>query len=108
MPQFSTKDGRHFVSYITGPRHVLLGVCFSDQPTTPTLSRQPPNGDCVHGHLDEGKILQAVLSGLETFERETGTKTWVSEIVYVENDSPYYELFAYCALLLARNVLGTK
>ncbi len=108
MPQFSTKDGRHYVSYITGPRHVLLGVCFSDQPMTPTLNKQPPNGSCFHGVLDEDKILEAVLSGLETFERETGTKAWVSEILYVENDSPAYDIFAYCALLLARNFLGTK
>jgi hypothetical protein len=108
MPHYETKVGRHFVSYITGPRHVRLGVCFSDQPTTPTMIKQPPIGDCIHGHLDEGKILQSVLSGLEAFERETGTKAWVSEIVYVENDSPAYDLFASCALLLARNFLGTK
>lgn len=108
MPQFSTKDGRHYVSYITGPRHVLLGVRFSDQPTTPTMIKQPPIGNCFHDHLDEDKIREAVRSGLEAFERETGTKAWVSEIVYVENDSPYYELFGYCSLLLARNFLGTK
>ena len=105
MPQFIFKEGRHFVSYITGPSHVLLGVHFSQVPATPTLIKQPTMGACSHGTLDEGKIFEAVEDVL-AMHRAEGAEVFVSEIVYVENDSPRYDLYRIAANALTKHFLN--
>jgi hypothetical protein len=103
MPSFIAKDGRHFVAYVTGPSHVLLGVRFVEHPVEPRLVKQPPQDAYAHGPLDEFQIRAAVQEALAAFRAEAGTKLHAAEIVYVENDSPSYELFRYAALLLAEH-----
>ena len=104
MPQFSQRNGRFFVSYITGPSHVLLGLAFGERPATPVLVRQPAVGACSHGQLDEGQILAAVLAGIAAAKHETGRTLNPTEIIYVENDSPRYSLYQHCAYLIAQRV----
>jgi len=104
MADFIIKDGRHYVSLVTGPSHVLLGVAFTREPVEPTMIRRPASGGCFHGELDEGEIRAAVREALAAF-RADGAEIHAAEIVYVENDSPRYEMFQYAATLLARRYL---
>ena len=99
MPQFGHKDGFDTVSLIAGPSHVFLGIRFGDGPSQ--LMRQPPIGSCQHGVLEEARILDAVRSGLATANAEGGTSLDATAVLYVENDSPRYEMFERCAYLLA-------
>jgi hypothetical protein len=69
MPSFFIKAGRHFVSVITGPQHVLLGIRFTDQTVEPQLVKLPPVGSCFHGALDEQKIREAVQGVLAAIEQ---------------------------------------
>lgn len=101
MPSFLTKEGRHFVSYITGPSHVLLGVKFTNQVSDPKLIKQPSQGICSHGKLDEDQIRQVVQEALAAF-REEGSSIYAEEILYVENDSPRYDLFHLAAYSLVK------
>ena len=103
MPQFFIKEGRHFILYITGPSHVLLGVKFASRPMELTITRTSAQEICSHGHLDEAKIRQAVTDGLEAFRAEFGGELYAEEIIYVENDSPRYDMFKYTAYLLAKH-----
>jgi hypothetical protein len=98
MPQFGHKDGFDTVSLITGPSHVFLGIRFGGGPVE--LVKQPPIGSCQHGVLDETRIRDAVLSGLAKANAEAGTSFDAAAVMYVENDSPRYEMFERCAYLL--------
>lgn len=104
MPQFIFKEGRHFVSYITGPSHVLLGVSFSRKSGVPSLIKLPAQGACSHGTLDEGKIREAVQEVLAA-HRDEGENVFAAEIVYVENDSPRYDLYRVAANALTKRYL---
>ena len=59
MPGFIVKEGRHFVSYITGPSHILLGIKFTKEPVHVQVVKEPAQGMCFHGSLDESQILAA-------------------------------------------------
>lgn len=100
MPTFTRKDGRHFVSYITGPLHVLLGVSFGPADTKPVIVRQSHPGGCNHGSLDESRIREAVVAGIA----EADVQLHPVEIIYCEGDSPHYELYRHCARALAQRV----
>jgi hypothetical protein len=99
MPQFGHKDGFDTVSLITGPSHVFLGIRFGDGPVE--LVKQPPIGSCQHGVLDEARICKAVRSGLAKANAEGRTSLEAASVMYVENDSPRYDMFERCAYLLA-------
>jgi hypothetical protein len=104
MPVFIVKEGRHFVSYITGPSHILLGLRFANEPVEPKLVKQPPQGSCLHGSLDDSQIFEAVQEVL-TAHRAEGASVFAAEIVYVENDSPRYDLYRLAAHLLTKQFL---
>jgi hypothetical protein len=99
MPQYGNIDGFDTVSLITGPSHVFLGIRFGDGPVE--LAKQPPIGNCPHGALDESRIREAVRSGLAKANAKGGTSLDAAAVMYVENDSPRYEMFERCAYLLA-------
>jgi hypothetical protein len=105
MPQFVFKDGRHFVAYITGPSHVLLGINFSRKFAEPALVKLPAQGTCSHGTLDEARIHEAVQEVLAA-HRADGEEIFASEIAYVENDSPRYDLYRIAAHVLTKHFLS--
>ena len=100
MPGFTQKDGRFFVFYITGPSHVLLGLAFGQSPAEPIMVCQPKSHRCDHEALDERRIRAAVLAGVADSKSELHP----TEIIYVEDDSPRYEIYQHCAFLLAQRV----
>ena len=100
MPGFMRKEDTYYVSYITGPSHVLLGLEFGSAVVQPSVHRNDAQGSCSHGTLDETRIVAAVVEGVA----EAGVQLHPAKIVYVENDSPRYDLYKYCAYLLANRV----
>lgn len=100
MPTFTRKNDRYFVSYITGPSHVLLGLSFGDAGTPPAMVRLPHSGDCSHEPLDQSRIEKAVMAGII----EAGVQLHPVEIVYSEGDSAQYELYQHCGCVLAQRV----
>jgi hypothetical protein len=105
MPTYMKDGERHFVSLITGPSHVLLGVEFSTVPVeTPRVVRKPAVGEGVHSKIDETALVSAVQSGIA----EVSDNLHVAEIVYVDNDSPHYSLFSQCAKLLAERQIEDR
>lgn len=102
MPQFHQRDEKHYViTYISGPSHVYLGLSFEEKIIDlPIMIRRPPVGQCQHGKLDEIQIRNAVIKGIEKANTKFDRQFKISEIVYVENDSPRYDLYEYCAYLL--------
>jgi hypothetical protein len=100
MPTFIRKDGRYFVSYITGPSHVLLGLSFGPASTQPALVCKPSASHSDHEPLDESRIREAVMAGVA----EAGVQLHPVEIVYCEGDSPCYELYQHCGRVLAQRV----
>ena len=102
MPTFTTEGNRLFVSYITGPSHVRLGLAFSEMAIPlPTIVCQPPIGTCNHGETEEALLVEAVAAGVA----HVNPSLHVAEIVYVANDSPHYSLYRHCARLLAERFL---
>jgi len=106
MPGFTVNQGRHYISYITGPSHVLLGIKFGSRPTQPRIIRTAAHGNCSHGELAEAEIKMAVTKGLEEFRRESGAELHAEEIVYVENDSPRYDMYTAVAYMLAKHLFN--
>ena len=104
MPQFTKHGHRYFVSYITGPSHVLLGLAFGQADAAPAIFEIPPVGGCHHGSLDEARIRDAVRGGLADARERAAITLHATEIVYVADDSPRYDLYRHCAFLLAERV----
>jgi hypothetical protein len=102
MPTFTTKGDQHFVSYITGPSHILLGLRFSDVPILrPEIIQQPAVGSCNHGEIDEPSLIEAVIAGTA----DVSLSLAVAQVIYVADDSPQYSLYRHCAKLLAERFL---
>ena len=99
MATFTTDGDTHFVSIVTGPSHVRLGLRFTDSRVEkPAMVRRPAVGNCDHGALDEAEIASAVASGIA----DVSLVIYAAEIIYVADDSPRYSLYARCAQLLAQ------
>jgi hypothetical protein len=96
------------VSYVTGPSHVTLGLSFGGSSAAAKLIKAPAIGGCSHGTLDEGHILTAVNEGVAKAAGDSGSTLCLSEVVYVENDSPNYGLFRHCAYLISRRLLNNE
>ena len=103
MPSFTTDGLRYFVSYITGPSHIRLGVEWAAGPeASVALGRLPPVGGCEHGELSEARVAEAVAAGIAEANRRLGVAYRPARILYVANDSPRYDLFRHCASLLVQ------
>ena len=103
MPSFGQDGDLLTVSYITGPRHIWLGVRFADQPVgAPQILERPPIGSCDHGDLDPARIVASVVAGAE------GTGKFPERIEFIQNDSPAYNLYELCGRLLAQRALTNK
>src|SRR5262245_25233926 len=101
MPGFTKKGDTYFCSYITGPSHVLLGLRLGSPSVIPSMVRLPAKQNCQHGALDEDRIREAVQQGLAQVFARLGVELHVAEISYVADDSPRYEMYQHCAMLLA-------
>ena len=102
MPQFGQLDGFEPVSLITGPSHVFLGIQFGDG--QPKLIKRPRVGSCQHGVLDETRILESVCAGLNRANAECNSSLNAAAVMYVENDSPRYEMYERCAYLIGKHL----
>ncbi len=103
MPQY-TKSGKSYrASYITGPQHILLGLLFGESKNI-ALTSLGTLGECNHGTLNLKRIRNSVIEGVAKANSSFGTNYMVSEIEYVENDSPNYELYAHCVFLIAKGL----
>ncbi len=105
MPNF-IKEGKYFfVSYVTGPAHVRLGLALTTSTINepPLLVINPRVGDCCHGAIDEVRLKQAVIDGVKAANLTMGTSVHIIEIVYIPNDSPRYDLFSHCARLIVEH-----
>ena len=90
---------------MTGPSHVKLGLGFSSSNEVPVLVRRKAIGTCSHEALEETKILQAIMQGVKLANERFDRNLCVSEIIYFENDTSRYELYRYCAFLIAKEVI---
>jgi hypothetical protein len=102
MPNFSKEGKYFFVSYVTGPSHVRLGLALiaSTVVEPPLLVVNSRVGDCCHGKIDEVRLKEAVIAGVRAANLTLGTSVQAIEIAYIPNDSPRYELFSHCARLI--------
>jgi len=101
VPSFTTDGLHYFISYISGPSHILLGIALADEPA-PLIQmvERPPVGTCSHGAIDPGAVRKAVMAGVQEF----GAGLYPTTIVYVANDSPRYALYQHCAKLIAERL----
>lgn len=103
MPHFWKDDKHFFITYITGPSHVLVGLAVAtggDAGGVVMVRRRSPVAGCGCSPVDEGEVRRAVIAGVEEANRELGTRWRATEIVYAEDDSPRYSLYRHCAKLL--------
>lgn len=102
MPRFHKQGEHYFVSYVTGPRHVHLGLKLDTNKHSRELKlfAQPALGQCNHDSLDTIKLQNAVFEGIKRANAAHGTKFKAAEILYISDDSPEYVLFSICAKLI--------
>lgn len=108
MPSYWTDGGCYFVSYITGPAHVLLGLRLwrGGGEAHVAMTRRPAVGQCGCGPVDEEQVRGAVLTGITSANTALETDWQPTEIVYVEDDTPRYSLYSHCAALIVERVNG--
>jgi hypothetical protein len=102
MPTFILKDGRYFVSYITGPSHIFLGLRFVQQAGRSRMVKLPPVGQQPPEQLDEVRIRSAVEEAMSEHNQSNPT-AFIDEISYVEDDTPRYTHFKIAAALLIQH-----
>ena len=102
MPTFNNK-GLHFVSLITGPTHVLLGLEWGDETRDENILIEvtSPIGEHQHAPIDQNKMKQTVLSAVKEMSQSASVPLAIRRIRYVANDSPDYRLYEQAARLLA-------
>lgn len=107
MPGFGYTDGFYVTTLVTGPSHALIRVRLAESgngSVPPRLTKLPPVGGCDHGTLDPAEVSSAVLTGFARANEECDTDYRISEIQYVDDDSPRYELHERCAYLMAKRL----
>ena len=102
MPSYVERDGGYFISYITGPKHIRLGLKFSLEASTVECIKNCAVANKSRQNIDEQELILAVEVGVHAYMQESGLRLFVSKIEYVADDSPDYALFAHCTRLLAR------
>lgn len=64
----------------------------------------PPAGSCGCGTPDADKVLKNVLEGLSTANAKLGTDYRVTEIRFVEDDTPIEPVYAYSMRKLIEHI----
>lgn len=105
MPVYWKQGPRYYVSYITSPSHVRLGLTFDKHANAPSLTCEPAIGKGPPTQFDEEKIVEAVLAGVYEVNLEHNRHLNVTDIAYVADDSPRYSLYQHCAKLIAERVV---
>lgn len=96
MPQFCISDGVHYVSYVTGPRSLLLGVRFGPATQKPKVSVIRMSNPASEAPAEES-IISAICAGVgRSFPEQH-----VQEVVLVDSDSAPISLYEHAAFLLA-------
>ena len=105
MPQYTKSGNSYRVSYITGPKHILLGLLVDEVGSKDiAMTSLGTAGNCKHGTLNLESIKESVIEGITKANTSYGTNYSVKEIEYVENDTPDYSLYAHCAFLIAKGI----
>ncbi len=105
MPQYIKSGNTYRISYITGPKHIILGLLLDEGKINDVvITSLGTAGTCNHGALDLGRIKERVIEGVAKANESFGTTYTVNEIEYVENDTPDYNLYAYCAFLIVKGL----
>jgi hypothetical protein len=106
MPSFFREGEHYFISYITGPAHVLLGLAVArgGDARDVLMVRWQAVGRCGCGPVDEKRVREEVLAGIAAANKSVGSDWRPIEIVYVENDSPRYSLYEHCAKTLVERI----
>ena len=105
MPQYTKSNESYRVSYITGPSHVLLGLTLSQaKPAAINIRNLGSAGKCHHGQLNLESIKESVIEGVTKANQLCGTKYYVGQIEYIENDTPNYALYTHCAYLIIKGL----
>jgi tRNA G37 N-methylase Trm5 len=105
MPQYVKSGDSYRISYITGPKHILLGLILAEESASDVaITSLGTTGTCNHGTLNLERIKDRVIEGVAKANESFGTTFKVKEIEYVENDTPDYNLYAYCAFLLIKGL----
>ena len=106
MPQYIKSGDSYRVAYITGPKHVLLGLIFKESGKNEVniVNLGEAEGDCNHGTLSLEAIKESILEGVAKANTSFGTNYTVKQIEYVENDTPDYAIYPLCAYLIVKGL----
>jgi hypothetical protein len=93
--RYSISGDFYRVMRITGPAHNLLGLSFSQGvPETVILERL---ADTSERTIDEGRLKQAILSGVDEANAALKADYHVCRIQYVPTDTPDLEIYSHLA-----------
>lgn len=105
MDQYTQLGDFYGVSYITGPSHVHLRIKFGgSERVKPRIAILPARNSHAERKLDEGLVRNSVLAGVQIANRELGSAYLPARIAFVPDDSPRYEIFQHCAMLIVRRL----
>jgi hypothetical protein len=95
---FSRIGDRLQTARITGPTHNFLGLHVDvAKPERLRVTMLAPVGKRGPSGIDEAELVEAVLAGIASANREHGTSWHAVEITYVEDDTPAYREYEICA-----------
>lgn len=103
---FSQRDTFYQISRITGPTHNFLALDLAEhnEYSKPAIEQLPPHGECRHAPLDEQRLLDAVIEGVEQANRRFGTHFIVRAVRYVANDTGPETVYGYLALSIVERL----
>ena len=109
MADVLESDGRYCISYVTGPSHVYLCLGFGEAPVADVpVTMKTGNSACGCGDIDIESMKAAVQEAVARELADSGMDLHLSEILYLETDSPRYDLYGLCARKIAEHVVKNR
>jgi hypothetical protein len=105
--QFINNAPLYKVIRITGPKHNMLGIQFSESPMT-----SPPIVEALNAEphasvkLAAGDVVEQVTQGVRLAEQEFGREYHVEKIQFVTTDTPPASVYKDLAIELIRRMEG--
>lgn len=103
---FSRSDSFYHITRITGPTHnfLALDIAEHNEAVEPAIEQLPPHGECRHAALDQQRILEAAVEGVEQANKRFGTRFVVRTVRYVANDTGPERVYALLALKIVERI----
>ena len=102
------KNGTYITTFISGPQHNILGVCFDDFDLNETKVLELPVKEGAKKYTSKEQVLGQVLAGLKEVNESQNTSYKLSKIYFLPSDRPTYSIYRLLICKIVRRYHAKK